>query len=290
MKLAGLQRRVAAAIMSPLTGSDSLAPRTAAGRSMRAEAGELIKPNDRLTAFERLEIYSRSYWFRLLDSLQEDFPGLAAVLGVRAFGRCARAYLAACPSRSFTMRNLGSRLPGWLRKHPEFAGPVPELAIDMARLEWAHVEAFDGPEVKPLGPEDLLELTPGMKLALQPHITLLALRYPVDDIRIEAAGLQREHDATSNAVSGQRRTALTCRFRRTRPEPVHLAVHRMGDSVYYRRMERDEFRVLGALGAGKTVGEALAVCDDALAPKVEGWFAGWAEAGWLWVRGEAASA
>jgi hypothetical protein len=99
----------------------------------------------------------------------------------------------------------------------------------------------------------------------------------VDDIRIEAAGAPRS-------------TALTRRFRRTRPEPVHLAVHRKGDSVYYRRMERGEFQILGSLGAGGSIGKALEVCDDALAPKVEGWFAGWAEAGWLCARGEAAVA
>jgi hypothetical protein len=151
----------------------------------------------------------------------------------------------------------------------------------MARLEWAHVEAFDGPDAKPLGPEDLLELTPDLKLSLQPHLALLALRYPVDDIRIDAA---------SNAVGGHQRHALTRRFRRTRPEAVYLAVHRKDDSVYYRRMEPDEFRVLRALSAGTAIGETLQVCDDALAPKVESWFAGWAEAGWLCARGEAANA
>ena len=36
---------------------------------MRAAASEFIKPNDRLSSFERLEIYNRQYWFRLLDCL-----------------------------------------------------------------------------------------------------------------------------------------------------------------------------------------------------------------------------
>ena len=42
----------------------------------------------------------------------------------------------------------------------EHAGRQPALALDMVRLEWAHVEAFDGPAETALGPEDLLELTP----------------------------------------------------------------------------------------------------------------------------------
>src|SRR4029077_1914931 len=127
-----------------------------------------------------LEIYSRSYWFRILDSLYEDFPGLRAVLGQRAFHRISRAYLAECPSRSFTLRNVGSRLEGWLRNNPQFAGRRHALALDMVRLEWAHIEAFDSSAAKVLGPEDLLELGPDFRAELQPYIRLLALNYPVD--------------------------------------------------------------------------------------------------------------
>jgi hypothetical protein len=78
MTLFQLQRRMAHAVMQPLTSADRIAPKTDAG---------FIKPNDRLTSVERLEIYSRSYWFRVLDSLYDDFPGLRAVLGQRAFHR-----------------------------------------------------------------------------------------------------------------------------------------------------------------------------------------------------------
>src|SRR5260221_11348522 len=101
MTLLQLHLSMAHASRQPLTGCDRIAPKTDAG---------FIKPNNRLTSVERLEIYSRSYWFRVLDSLHDDFPGLRAVLGQRAFHRLARAYLPACPSRSFTLRNLGSRL------------------------------------------------------------------------------------------------------------------------------------------------------------------------------------
>jgi hypothetical protein len=49
--------------------------------------GGFIKPNDRLTALERIEIYNRMYWFRVLDCLYDDCPGLRAVLGVQKFMR-----------------------------------------------------------------------------------------------------------------------------------------------------------------------------------------------------------
>ena len=125
---------------------------------MKIEAAEFITPNSRLTSLERLEIYSRSYWYRALDSLYDDFPGLRAVLGRRAFQRLSRAYLAECPSQSFTLRNLGERLAGWLQRNPQYSGRRHALALDMVRLEWAHIEAFDGAAEKALGPEDLIEL------------------------------------------------------------------------------------------------------------------------------------
>src|SRR6266403_2482809 len=126
MTLLEVQTRMARAIFRPLTGSDRMA--------LGADA-EYIKPNDRLTSVERLEIYSRSYWFRVMDSLYDDFPGLRAVLGRRAFHRLSRAYLADCPSRSFTLRNLGSRLEEWLQHNPQYSGNRHRLSLDMVRLE-----------------------------------------------------------------------------------------------------------------------------------------------------------
>jgi hypothetical protein len=102
--------------------------------------------------------------------------------------------LADCPSQSFTLRNLGSRLESWLTEHPEFAGKNLALALDMIRLEWAHIEAFDNAERKALSvPEDLLELGPELMLALQPYIRLLELQYPVDDLRVKVNRHSEEH-------------------------------------------------------------------------------------------------
>ena len=185
-----IQKRMAAALMLPLTPAGHIAHRTAATRnkpslSMVKEAAALIRPDSSLTSLERLDIYSRSYWFRLVDSLSEDFLGLRAVLGSIAFERLAKAYLADCPSLSFTLRNLGSRLEDWLLRNPLYAGTAFALALDMVRLEWAHIEAFDGGVEKALGPEDLVELGPGFSAGVQPHIRLLALRFPVDELRIQ---------------------------------------------------------------------------------------------------------
>ena len=122
---------------------------------MRRYAARYIEPNDRLSSFERLEIYNRQYWFRVLGSLAEDFPRLRAISGERRFEDMSRAYLMECPSRSFTLRNLGARLETWLRRNPRWIRGKTRLALDMVRLEWADIEAFDGAAEPVLKAEEL---------------------------------------------------------------------------------------------------------------------------------------
>jgi hypothetical protein len=217
-----------------------------------------------MAPIERLEIYSRSYWSRVIDCLRDDFPGLRAALGQRAFHRLSRAYLVARPSGSFSLRNLGAGLEKWLRENPQYAGRHLDLALDMARLEWAHIEAFDGPERNPLGPDDLLEFGPELKLDLQPHLTLLEVRYPVDDLRLAV---------NANAIR---------RYRRLKPQLIHLAVYRAADSVWYRRLDAGEYRLLDALRQGLPIGEAIEkLAEEPLSAAVQEWFAAWARMGWL---------
>src|SRR6266446_5846020 len=248
MTLLQLQRRMAHAIMQPLTSSDRIA--------LEADAG-FIKPNDRLASVERLEIYSRSYWFRVMDSLYDDFPGLRAVLGRRAFHRLSRAYLADCPSRSFTLRNLGSRLEEWLQRNPQYSGNRHRLSLDMVRLEWAHIEAFDSLAEKVLGPEDLLELGPSFRAGLQPYIRLLAVVYPVDELRIHVNQASEEHGTASNAVLKQKHRNRTRRVRRLKRERIYLAVHRYNFTVYYRTIAAEEYGLLNALREGQPIGMAI---------------------------------
>ena len=282
MTLLALQKRMAAAVMRPLVAGDRIDPQAPV---------DYIKPNGRLTSLEHLEIYSRSYWYRLLDSLYEDFPGLRAVLGQRAFERLAKAYLTERPSASWTLRNLGSRLEEWLQRNPTFAGDRLDLARDMIRLEWAHIEAFDQADKKVLGPEDLLELGPAMRIALQPHIRLIELRYPVDDLRVKVNSASEEHGTASNAVLKRKAGGMVRRIRRMPPEHIFLAVHRHDFMIYYRRLDAEEFHLLAGLGKGLAVGKAMeAALEDSPVPveelrrRVETWFAAWAEMGWLCAR------
>lgn len=279
--LALLQRRMAAAVMQPLTTGSRMARTTPDGMVLRKEVAEFIKPNARLTSLERLEIYSRSYWFRVLDSLADDFPGLRAILGQLAFNRLSRAYLSDCPSRSFTLRNLGSRLEEWLRTKQSYARHSPGLALDMARLEWAHIEAFDGAAERALGPEDLACLNSGFRARLQPYVRLLDVDYPVDEMRIQVNRAPHDDGVPVHRVRPPG-------FRRALPLRIFIAVHRLNDMVYYRRLAPEEYLVLNAMRSGQRLGRAIeegfsqsCVPPDDRPAMAGAWFAAWAELGWL---------
>jgi Putative DNA-binding domain len=147
---------MSAALFRPLAPRWRMQKRWFDGRPMEEAAAEFIRPNDRLSSFERLEIYNRQYWFRVLDCLWDDYPGLRAIVGQRKFMGLITAYLARYPSDSYTLRDLGNRLERFLREEPQLVAPREELAIDMARFEWAQIIAFAGPPNQRLHPMTFL--------------------------------------------------------------------------------------------------------------------------------------
>jgi hypothetical protein len=289
MKLLKLQRTMSRAVMQPLT-ADERSQRTAPdGSAMRAYASRFIKPNDRLTSVERLEIYNRQYWFRLLSSMAEDFPGLRSVLGEKRFDAMCKAYLVDCPSTSFTLRNLGSKLESWLRKHPNWAGEKQPVALDIVRLEWADIEAFDGAAEPPLEAGDLAGL-PGenLRLKLQPYVRLLSFRYPVDDLLLAVRKEDEDTDFASNAFQEKRKRKRVQAVAKLEPAPIFLVVHRVDFSVYFRRIAAEEFAILTALRDGKTLGQAIEVAftkskviESQRSALVQQWFQNWATLGWF---------
>src|SRR6202047_2442747 len=290
MKLLALPRAVARGVMHPLSPSERMQRKAPGGGRMSAHAARYIKPNDRLTSFERLEIYNRQYWFRVLGSLTEDFPGLRAVLGGRRFEAMCKAYLTECPSRFFTLRNLGAQLETWLRQNTSWIRDRRVLALDMVRLEWADIEAFDG-EAKPaLRSEDLREAKPAsLQLDIQPYVQLLDLHYPVDDLLLEVKHGDDTPDRASNAVQERRKHSRVRAVAKLEPAEIFLAVHRLDFSVYFRRIEPEEFALLTALRSGKTVERAieLAFCESSVPEAERGAFVQhsfqtWATLGWFW--------
>jgi hypothetical protein len=296
MSLEQLQKEMCAAVMQPLTAEEQMQPEDTTGRwngsSMESVAATFIRPNSRLTAFDRLEIYNRQYWFRLQTAFNEDFPGLRAVIGPQRFESLMNAYLAAHPNRSFTLRNLGSKLTNWLAQNPQYAGPRLALALDVVRVEWACIEAFDNAELPPLTVEEIGAVGAHSRLALQPHVQLLALSYPADDLVLDMHQRQRRESSEAGAKP-ETQESEPWKPLRLRKRATWMLVHRADLSLYYKRLSREEFQTLGALRQGLMLPDALEAgfqgSRASVATRlslVQQWFAHWTALGWICKRDE----
>ncbi len=246
------------------------------------EAAQVITRSQALTSIERLGIYGRAYFARLLECVREEFPVLKHALGDEAFDAFAAGYLQRYPSRSYTLVDLGKRFPQFLAETrpaadegDEFASDWPDFLIDLATLEQTFSEVFDGPgtEKMPLlDPEQFQSIStdewPEARLESSLCLRLLALRFPVH--RYFTAVRRKE-----NPDLPQR-------------SEICLAVSRRDYIVRHYELSPPAYRILKALQAGATVGEAIARAiesDDADADRLSAnlaeWFRDWAAEGFF---------
>lgn len=287
--LAGIQRLAFSVISRSLDANWSTQQTWSDGRPTAEVIETIIKPNDRLSSFERLEIYNKQYWFRLIDCLYDDFPGLLAILGQTRFAKLVRDYLAECPSRSFTLRNLGDRLPEFIAAHPEMAGRRMRMVLDMARFEWAQIVAFDGKAEAPVAVDDLLGKDPRrLRLGLQPYLTVLDLAYPLDDYSL-ALKKNALRGSASNAVGAPQAQADT-RVQPPKPRRTFVVVHRHDNANYFKRLDGREYALLCELRDGQTLAAACDVAYGGAAPDeaaaaIRDAFQTWSSLGWFCKRG-----
>jgi hypothetical protein len=243
--LSDLQRQLAVAIRH----GGNLANDAA----LAALATEHVSGNDRLSPVEQLEIYREQFWLRHTSSLVEDFPGLGGILGQAEWEKLVEAYLRAVVPDSYTLRDLGSRLPELI----EQAGWLPHraLCLDMARLELAYIEVFDAPDTAPLGPERLGSIPEerfgDVRLVVAPSVRLLSLTYPVADLRRR---LRAESDEPVAIPE---------------PAPQHLVVYRRQLRLWDMPISPVAFTFLSGLSTGKSLAAAAELAAGSPAAEAE---------------------
>ncbi len=250
MKLADVQRAFGEAIRSPNAVSEARAT--------------FVAPGARGPATQ-LETYREQFWLRHVGCMVEDFPALQAVVGEEAFAALCERYFHAHPPSSFLLRDLGARFAEFL----EGAGE-PRFVCDLARVEWAFVDAFDAADAPPLDPASLAGIGedqwPQAVLALHPSLQLLRLEYPAELVR---ATFRREGKVL-----------------RPEPEPNAMAVYRRELLLYAEPLEPVAHALLVRLQRGERLGaasEATAAEHPgvALDQKLGDWFARWTALGWV---------
>lgn len=96
-----------------------------------------ITPSDKLGVRERFALYQRQYWYRIIDSLAEDFPRTRNLLGEERFWRCVEPYLAENPPRDYTLLYLGHGFAGYLEHAGQLEPATRPWAAALARAEYA---------------------------------------------------------------------------------------------------------------------------------------------------------
>jgi hypothetical protein len=245
-----IQREFFSALQLPLRGtsrkSTELAP-CDEGHSagFLATADRLMKATATLSSAERLELYHRQYWFRVLDSVAEEFPVLQKMAGDEKFWELMEAYLQSCPSGSYTLRHLGRSMASFVAGWDGLDETRRRWFSALAEIEYAAMEVYEAAEREALPPERIATEV----LELQPHVRLMA--FPV------AADRCFEWEA----------------FTPEEESPVRL------EAVEFVLLERlKEGRSLEELFADP-------VEPEPTAEEVQQWFSEWQSRGWITARG-----
>jgi hypothetical protein len=208
---------------------------------------QLVEGRGQLEPKERIDIYARMYYARLLDVLREDFPRVAAILGGECFDGVVRAYLTRHPSTNPSLRHLGRHFAAFLDTRAESAA-FPFLR-DLARLEWTRLEVFDAPDAEPLHLEHLQALSPDewpdLRVRLIPAFRVLQSDWPVHEIWAAAEKEPLNHESW-------------------RLEKTALRVWREGFAVYHARMEALEQAALDRVHAGEPFAAVCATLESLL--------------------------
>jgi hypothetical protein len=241
--LGAIQQRLWRLITEP---SGTLAALAAEGDADGSALAALIRRDHGLAPVDRLAVYANAYFVRLHDCLREDFGALARALGPATFHDLVKTYLMMHPPARPSLRHAGAHLAEHLATEP-FAAIFSRrcsYAADLARLEWAMVDAFFAEDAPMLAREDLAAVAPetwsGLRFETTPSLHLLACAWPVHAVR-ERFDREGTEDAWDEAPS-------------LPAEATELRVWRLDERVRYRAIARLEGEALEAARAGEPFG------------------------------------
>lgn len=211
---------------------------------------------------ERMGIYHYAYRARLQECLAEDYAAVAHALGEARFAALVDRVVTERPSHGPNLNHYGRVLLDVLD------GPVrvPHKGFvrELARLEWALVEAVHAAPPPLLDPDALARIEPEAVgwLRFTPSASLRVLRFawPVNTF------LQAFRDGRAPRVPRRRASAT--------------AVYRRGYSVWRMDLSPEMAELLEALAAGTVLAEALAPLEGLVPPeRVMRWFSAWVAGG-----------
>lgn len=238
------------------------------GRAPLVDARDLVERGE-IDEVERLHVYEHAYIARIASVLVHDYPKLAHFVGESVLRSWTARYLRAYPPSSFSLREVGAHLARWIAEsgialesdahrtaHDDDAHrTAPDafstaLFADLARLERARTEVFDGPDAAALARDDLATMGPEdfptLPLRLVPSSRVVRLESTADDLW---DAIENESQLALPLVSAER----------------VVLVWRRELQVIHRTLEADEARIVPTMIAGTTFGAACELLDEATA-------------------------
>ena len=192
----------------------------------------------------RFAVYRNNSAVAAIEALKAQFPTVLRLVGDEAFRGAARAFAQETPPTSPVLADYGREFPDFLAQFLENQGvtEVPYLP-DVARLDWAVLQALRTPETEPCPLARLAALDPAAivmaRVKLHPSLGLVASDWP----------LLALSDPRASAVADWRGGTILV----LRPDAeARLAALAPGAAAF-----------LSACGAGATLGEAAEAGDSA---------------------------
>lgn len=197
-----------------------------------------IRGNGDLLPHERLDIYANMYFYRIRDSLKNDFPALVKLLGETGFHNLVTSYLAKNPPTHFSLRYAGQNLPRFLRSLKQTR--KDPFSADLAEFEWDLLSSFDAADSPALTIEELkripLEQWEKVVFKTNPSFIFKKFQWPVDQIR-------------PRLLAGKKPGTIE-------KKPVYLSIWRQNYKVHHRPvMDKFEQKSLLMIRKGKNFGE-----------------------------------
>lgn len=245
-----------------------------------------VTGNERLSPAEQVDVYRRQFWLRHDESMEEDFPALAEILGEERWEPFVEDYLAAHPPFTPSLRDLGASVNAFLENWDGLPPGKEAFCREVARYELAFVDVFDGADPPPLDPAKLAALSPTdwerATLTINPLIRRMRFDHAVHRLRLAVRDRKK---------SGQeeRLDIDAWLAQRDNTRPVYLALFRKECVVHFEDLQADAFRMLEALAEGDTLLGACAKVAEGkseaeaqkLIQEVGGWFQRWASWGFI---------
>ncbi|MGI9449458.1 MAG: HvfC/BufC N-terminal domain-containing protein, partial [Geminicoccaceae bacterium] len=161
----------------------------------------LVKSPDDQRPKRRFDVYRNNVAVGMIEALRATFPAVERLVGGDFFSAAARVFLDQEPPRSPLLFRYGQTFGNFLDAFPP-ATSVPYLG-DVARLEWARLEAYHAADREPLAIDALGALPENemgqVTFELHPSLALIKSQWPI--VSLWAASTDR---GSSNDVDMKR--------------------------------------------------------------------------------------